>query len=179
PKKVPGLSQGERISKRYEAISFLRKEKKYSIVLLCSVLGVSKSGYYAYLKREKIPVSQKEKKLLTLIKRIFTINKGTYGAKRISKELKANGKIVNHKKVARKMDEANLKAKVRRKKTTKKEKSSAAGFVYENHLKREFNAEHPNQKWVTDMTELWVRSEERRVGKECSGGSQRERHRRT
>src|SRR5699024_2691692 len=41
----------------------------------------------------------------------------------------------------------------------KKEKSSAAGFVYENHLKREFNAEHPNQKWVTDMTELWVENQ--------------------
>jgi len=36
------------------------------------------------------------------------------------------------------------------------QKSSSAGFVYENHLERDFDAEHPNQKWVTDMTELWV-----------------------
>ena len=134
----------------------MRKDKKYSVVLLCRVIGVSKSGYYAYLKREKRPVSNEDKKLLAHIKRVYKVNSGTYGAKRISKELKSKGMIVNHKKVARIMREANLKAKVRRKKTTKESKSSSAGFVYENHLKRDFDAEHPNQKWVTDMTELWV-----------------------
>lgn len=144
------------MSKRYEAITFLRKADKYSIVLLCRVIGVSKSGYYAYLKREKRPVSDKDKKLLTRIKRIYTINCGTYGAKRIAKELKAKGTIVNHKKVARIMREANLKSKVRIKRNTKESKSLSAGFVYENLLDRDFEADHPDQKWVTDMTELWV-----------------------
>ncbi len=134
----------------------MRKDKKYSVVLLCRVIGVSKSGYYAYLNREKRPVSKEDKKLLKLIKHVYRVNRGTYGAKRISKELKSKGTIVNHKKVARMMREANLKAKVRCKKTTKEGKSSSAGFVYENHLERDFDADHPNQKWVTDMTELWV-----------------------
>lgn len=134
----------------------MRKDKKYSVVLLCRVLDVSQSGYYAYLKREKRPVSKEDKEMLIHIKRVFKDNKGTYGAKRISKELKSEDIIVNHKKVARIMREANLKAKVRRKKTTIESKSSSAGFVYDNHLDRDFDAEHPNQKWVTDMTELWV-----------------------
>lgn len=113
-------------------------------------------SYYAYLKRTKRPVSNEDKELLTLIKRVYTVNSRTYGAKRISKELQSKGTIVNHKKVARIMREANLKAKVRRKKVTKESKSSSAGFIYENHLERDFNVEHPNQKWVTDMTEIWV-----------------------
>lgn len=123
---------------------------------MCRVLIVSKSGYYAYLNRKKKPASDEDKKLLTRIKRIYTINCGTYGAKRIAKELKAKGTIVNHKKVARIMREANLKSKVRIKKKTKESNSLSAGIVYENHLNRDFDAEHPNQKWVTDMTELWV-----------------------
>lgn len=81
---------------------------------------------------------------------------GTYGAKRISKVLKNKGIVVNHKRVARLMKETNLKAKVRRPKTTKESKAQAAGFVYENILKRNFKADHPNQKWVTDMTEVWI-----------------------
>lgn len=86
---------------------------------MCDVIGVSKSGYYAYLKREKRPVSNEDKELLARIKRVYKVNRGTYGAKRISKELNAKGIIVNHKKVARIMREANLKAKVRRKKIPK------------------------------------------------------------
>lgn len=156
---TPCLSQRKHMSKRYEAITFLRRVDKYSVVLLWRVLGVSTSGYYAYLKREKRPISDEEKKLLTRIKRIHTINCGTYGAKRIAKELKARGTIVNHKKVARIMREANIKSKIRIKRNTKESKSLSAGYVYENLLDRDFDADHPNQKWVTDMTELTVENQ--------------------
>ena len=54
------------------------------------------------------------------------------------------------------MREANLKATVRRPKTTKESKGKAAGHVYGNLLNQDFQASHPNQKWVTDMTGvLW------------------------
>ena len=130
--------------------------KDYSVRLLCTVLGVSTSGYYAHLKRPKSQVSVEDRKLLTKIKRAYTLHKGTYGAKRIAKYLSSKGTIVNHKKVARIMREANLKATVRRPKTTKAAKGKAAGYVYENLLNRDFHATHPNQKWVTDMTEVLV-----------------------
>ena len=130
--------------------------KDYSVRLLCTVLGVSTSGYYAYLKRPKSQVSVEDRKLLTKIKRAYTLHKGTYGAKRIAKYLSSKGTLVNHKKVARIMKEANLKATVRRPKTTKVAKGKAAGYVYENLLNRDFHATHPNQKWVTDMTEVLV-----------------------
>ena len=93
------------------------------------------------------------------IKQVYAIYKGTYGAKRIAQVLKVEGRVANHKKVARLMREANLKAKVRRPKTTKASKGQAKGHVYENVLQRDFDALHPNQKWVTDMTEMWVNQE--------------------
>ncbi|MFC0272874.1 IS3 family transposase [Metabacillus herbersteinensis] len=74
---------------------FLRKE--YSIVLLCRVLRVSKSGYYAHYKRPTHQAPKQDRKLLTQIKRIYSLHKGTYGAKRISQKLKAKGQIVKNK----------------------------------------------------------------------------------
>ncbi|WP_184527948.1 IS3 family transposase, partial [Bacillus benzoevorans] len=68
---------------------------------MCRVIGVSKSGYYAYLRRPKKNISDKDKQLLTKIKRAYTLHNGTYGAKRIAKYLKEKGTIANHKKVAR------------------------------------------------------------------------------
>lgn len=130
--------------------------KDYSVRLLCTVLGVSKSGYYAYLKKPKPQVSIKDRKLLTKIKRAFSLHKGTYGAKRLAKYISSKGTLVNHKKIARIMREANIKANVRRSKITKESKGKAAGYVYENLLNRDFQAAHPNQKWVTDMTEVLV-----------------------
>ncbi|WP_158638700.1 IS3 family transposase [Metabacillus litoralis] len=130
--------------------------KEYSVVVLCNIFGVSKSGYYASLKRPKYQASKQDRRLLTRIKRIYSLYNGTYGAKRIAQYLKAKGRIVNHKKVARLMSEANIKAVVRLPKTTKESKGQSAGYVYENLLQRNFFASQPNQKWVTDMTEIQI-----------------------
>jgi len=136
----------------------LRKE--YFVVVLCRVLDVSTSGYYAYLKRPEKEISLEDLKILGRIKQVYKAHAGTYGAKRISKALgneKGNKKlIVNHKKVARLMREEGLKAKVRRPKSTKESKEHATGFVYKNLLNRDFKAERPNEKWVTDLTEIWI-----------------------
>ena len=129
--------------------------KDYSIVLLCRVLGVSKSGYFAYLKRPNQQVSNNDRELLKKIKRAYTLHKGTYGSKRMAQYLKAKGTLVNHKKVARIIKEANIKAVIRRPKTTKVSKDKSGGYVYENLLERGFFMPViPNQKWVTDMTEI-------------------------
>ncbi|MFD1780147.1 hypothetical protein ACFSFW_15885 [Fredinandcohnia salidurans] len=52
---------------------------------------------------------------------------------------------------------------MRKPKSTKESKSQAAGFVYENLLARNFDAEKPNQKWVTDMTEVITGNEKRYI----------------
>ena len=130
--------------------------KEYSVRLLCIVLKVSPSGYYAYLKREKRQAPNGDRKLLTRIKRLFTLHKGTMGAKRIAKKLSQKGTPANHKRVARLMREANLKAKVRIPKSTPVTRSDASGYVYDNLLERNFDSSMPNQKWVTDMTEIII-----------------------
>jgi putative transposase len=133
--------------------------KDYPVNLLCHVLEVSTSGYYEYLKRPKHQVTNENRQCLKQIKQAYSLHKGTYGAKRISGYLKTKGTIINHKKVARIMREANLKSVIRLPKTTKESKGQAGGYVYENLLKRDFDASHPNQKWVTDMTEIQVGKE--------------------
>lgn len=103
-------------------------------------------------------MSSKDRKLLTKIKRDFSYHGGTYGAKRLAKNISKKGMLVNHKKVARIIREAHIKATVRRPKTTKESKGKAAGYLYENLLNRDFQASHPNQKWVTHMTEVLMES---------------------
>ena len=109
-KKVPGLSQGERISKKFEAISYLRKD--YSVDFYVS-LGVSASGYYAHFKTSKIvKFLVKNVDLLTRIKRVYFFTRVRTEPNEYPEFYMPKGTLVNHKKVARIMNEANFKAKV-------------------------------------------------------------------
>ncbi|HEY4552332.1 MAG TPA: IS3 family transposase [Bacillaceae bacterium] len=130
--------------------------KEYPVQVLCRVLGVSRSGYYAHLKRPPKPPSDRDARDAKAIKKLFKKKSGTYGAKRISGVLKSQGHVINHKRVARLMKELNLKSTIRAVKTKQKEKDRSAGFVYPNLLERDFTALFPNRKWVTDISELLV-----------------------
>jgi putative transposase len=128
----------------------------YRIKELCNVLGVSRSGYYKYL-------NQKEKKrdweTKEQIQKIYTQREGRYGYRRIQAELlRQYGKIVNHKKVLRLMQELDLKALIRRKRAyfSTYQAAQSDGRVANNLLNRDFEAEKPNQKWVTDVTQYRV-----------------------
>ena len=128
--------------------------KDYSVKQLCKSLGVSRSGYYAYLERPKKNTNDRDRKDIETIQRIYKKNKGTYGAKRISGELRTENYIINHKRVARLMREMNIQSKIRRKKYTKEEKTKVGGYIYPNLLERDFSALLPNRKWVMDVTEF-------------------------
>lgn len=130
---------------------------EYTVKQLCKAFGVSRGGYYAYLARPVKSTSKRDAEDIEKIQSLYDKNGGTYGAKRIAGELRANGYIVNHKRVARLMKEMNLKSRIRVAKTNKESKKSSAGHVYPNLLERDFNALLPNRKWVTDMTELIVK----------------------
>jgi putative transposase len=143
------------MSKRYEAVSLLRKD--HSVTLICKAIGVSKSGYYSYLKRPAKTITERDVQDMEEIRKTYDKSGGTYGAKHISGELKAAGTIVNHKRVRRLMGEMNLKSKIRRVKSTRVQKEASAGYIYPNLLNRDFNAELANRKWVTDLSELIVK----------------------
>jgi len=90
--------------------------------------------------------------LKTEIQEIYDDHEGRYGYRRIRDELANRGQKVNHKKVQRIMKELGLKCVVRMKKY--KSYKGKVGKVAPNHLNRDFKADAPNEKWVTDITEF-------------------------
>jgi putative transposase len=124
---------------------------EFAVSQMCTALNVSASGYYAWRKR---PPSAREMANQALFKDIETVyhdNDGLYGSPRIHAELKAQGKRCSQNRVARLMRLRHLRARqVRRfKVTTKRDKRHP---VAPNLLQRDFVADQPNQKWLSDIT---------------------------
>jgi len=109
-----------------------------------------RSTYYYYVKKDNVP--DKYEKIKEEISNIFHENHGRYGYRRITMELRNRGFTINHKTVQRLMKELHLKCMVRMKKY--KSYKGEIGKVAPNLLHRDFNAEKPNQKWTTDITEF-------------------------
>lgn len=133
---------------RYQFIEAHRQE--FRVTLMCRVLAVSTSGYYAWRKR---PVSRREmanQELLKEIKAVYEKSNGTYGSPRIYHELKEQTPC-SEKRVARLMKKHGLvaKQKKRYKQTTKANSDHPAA---PNLLDGDFTATTPNQKWTTDIT---------------------------
>lgn len=90
--------------------------------------------------------------LKVAIKAIYDEHEGLYGYRRIRDELANREQIVNHKKIQRIMKELGLKCLVRMKKY--KSYKGTVGKIASNILDRNFTAEVPDEKWVTDITEF-------------------------
>lgn len=113
--------------------------------------NVSRSGYYAWLHREPCLRDKTNAELLQLIQQIHEENHHTYGSKRITRVLRDKGYLVNHKRIERIMLEHNIRAKTRRKyKATTYSDHDLP--VATNVLNRDFVAEHPGEKMVSDIT---------------------------
>ncbi len=117
---------------------------------LLKLAGIPRSTYYYWEKTLGRP--DKDTELKSMIQVIYHEHKGRYGYRRITLELKNQGYKVNHKKVQRLMKELGLKCVVRMKKY--RSYKGQVGKIAPNVLNRDFNAEKPNQKWVTDITEF-------------------------
>lgn len=121
---------------------------------MCEVLGVSTSGYYAYVKRQNRPETEREKWNRILDERImfhFTDNLGVYGSPRIHRKLVNEGIIVSQKKVAIRMNELGLFA-TPPKQWIHTTDSNHQHRTFDNKLNREFQPEAPNKVWATDIT---------------------------
>jgi len=129
------------------------KMAAFPITVLCRVLEVSRSAFYASLDRPPSPHTVEDRRLATLVREAFERSRRTYGSPRIHAELAAQGISVSKKRVARIMRQEGLKARVRRrfKCTTMSDHNQP---VAPNLLDRKFEAERPNQRWVGDTTEI-------------------------
>ena len=117
---------------------------------LLEFAGVPKSTFYYHLKKMKRPDKYEEVK--ALIKEIYHENEGRYGYRRITLELRNKGHVINHKTVLKLMRECSIKSRVRISKY--RSYKGEVGKVASNVLQRNFKADKPNQKWVTDVTEF-------------------------
>ncbi|MHA7582070.1 IS3 family transposase [Paenibacillus vandeheii] len=134
-------------------ISVEKAAKEYPVSALCKIFGVSRSGYYAYLKRKGQDRDQTDK---ALVQKVYNQYNGVYGYRQIQLFLlQDHGVWMNHKKVLRLMQTLGIRSRIRRKHRCNYI-SSTEGRVAKNLLKRNFKAERANQKWVTDVTQFRV-----------------------
>lgn len=125
-----------------------RHKAKYPISEMCKLFEVSRSGYYSFAKRIDVPA--KDLPLANLIKECQAETKSTYGYRRVCDWLEKEKKIFhNPKTVLRVMQKYNLLSVIRRKKYRH---YSNVLHKYDNLLNRNFHADRPNQKWVTDIS---------------------------
>lgn len=134
------------------AFAFVEREKaNHAVAMLCRVLGVSPSGYYAWRKRRPSARAQEDAVLTQRIVRIHQTSRATYGAPRIHAELAAAGMRCGRKRVARLMRAVSITGCHRRRsaRTTRREPRAP---LAPDHLQRQFVAAAPNQIWTADIT---------------------------
>jgi len=126
-------------------------EASYPVATMCRVLGVSPSGFYAWLKRPPSTREVANELLLDRIREIHRDSRENYGALNILKELSEAGWLVNHKRVARLMRLHSIVGVTRRKgfKTTRRDSGSRPA---PDLVERAFAADGPDQLWVADIT---------------------------
>ena len=124
-----------------------RHKDKYSISEMCRFFEVSRSGYYDYVKRMDVPA--RDLPLAEKIRECQEHSHSTYGYRRVHIWLERQGIHKNPKTVLRVMQKYNLLSEVRRKKY---HNYTNGIYKYPNHLARDFRADRPNEKWVTDIS---------------------------
>jgi putative transposase len=132
--------------------AFIRAEKaRHDVALLCRVLGVSRSGYYAWQQRGLSKRALRDAQLGAEVVVAHRESRGTYGSPRVLVELREKGFRTSRKRVARLMRERGLSGSYRRR--WKHGASSPADVVAEpNVLDRNFAVDAPNRAWATDIT---------------------------
>lgn len=138
------------ITEKEKARIIYELRHEFKIKELLNAAQIKKSTYYYHIYKLNGP--DKYDKIKEEIKKIYNENKGRYGYRRITTELKNRGFSINHKTVQRLMRLIGVKCMVRMKKY--KSYKGDVGKIAPNVLKRNFKADRPNQKWVTDVTEF-------------------------
>ncbi len=128
-----------------------RCRQDYSIRMMCRLLRVSPSGFYARQARPMGPRTTTNVELTQAIRRIHTANDGVYGSPKVWQELRAQGQRCGRHRVARLMKQAGLHG-IPAKKRWRGRKAGQRPEGVSNHLARDFTATTRNTKWVTDIT---------------------------
>jgi putative transposase len=119
-------------------------------------MQVSRSGYYAWLKRPESAHSQKNEQLVKQIKAIYEKSRQTYGSPRIHEELKDRGVLCSENRIARLMRQHGI-AVQRKRKFTRTTDSNHRLPIAPNRLDQQFEVSRPAEVWTADITYIWTR----------------------
>lgn len=139
---------------RYACID--RCRDLYPIRLMCRLLDVAASGYYAWRRRPEPQRVQRNRELLEKIRSIHAASKGVYGSPRVHAELLAKGVKVGRHKVAQVMRSARLKGCPKRRYRTTTQRDPGHQ-IEQNLLRQNFAADGPDQCWASDITYIATR----------------------
>ena len=117
---------------------------------MCRVLGVARSGFYAWVQRPLSDRAIEDERLLELIRESHTASGGIYGSPRVFLDLREAGECVGRKRVARIMREHRIRAIRGYKKP--RHLVSVPSSIAPNRLQRQFTVDRPDAAWVTDIT---------------------------
>lgn len=132
--------------------AFIDAEKAhFPVAALCRVLGVTRQGYYAFVRRGQSGRAQSERDLQQRIEKIHRDSGRTYGSPRVRAQLRREGLRVGKQRVERNMRALGLVGRSPRgfRVTTRSDPSHR---VEPNVLARDFSATRPNERWVTDIS---------------------------
>ena len=127
-------------------------QAEFPIRIMCRVLGLSPSGYYAWLKRAPSARARRDAELVTKIRQIHDDNRGVYGRPRIFAELKDEGEQVGEKRVGRLMRQEGIRGVSRRRRGPKTTRRGVDARPAADLIERDFTADGPDQLWVADIT---------------------------
>ena len=136
--------------------AFIHAEKAlYSVATLCRLLGVTRQGYYAFVKRPVSARVQEERSIRERLRVLHSESNGTYGSPRMLRALQSEGIRVGKRRIERALRSMGLRGWQRRRwrVTTR---ANPAHPVVDNALARDFTASRPNEKWVTDISYIWT-----------------------
>ena len=126
----------------------------WPVNLMCEALGVSRSGFYAWLERPRSRRSLDDEALGSQVRHAFVGSDRTYGARRVWHDVLALGHRCGLHRIERLMRVQALRARPRRRGLPKDHGERSA--IADNVLDRQFRADAPNQKWVADFTYIWT-----------------------
>ena len=136
---------------------FIAKHRNiWPVAWLCNAMGVSRSGFHAWLDRSPSARSRSDEALGQQIKASFVGSERTYGARRVWRDLLAEGVDCGLHRIERLMRLQALRARPRRRRLPKDQGDRQTHGVPANILDRQFEAERPNQKWIADFTYIWT-----------------------
>jgi putative transposase len=129
------------------------RDVAFPINTVCRLLGVTRSGFYAWVKRPRPARAKSDAQLAATVAAVHQRSRQTYGSPRVHRELRAHGVRVGKKRVERLMRENGIQGRSKRryKRTTD---SKHGGPIAPNLLARAFTVTEPNRVWVTDVTAI-------------------------